>query len=375
MSTIRSARGGGAPGYGATATTWPATHGTRAFHTAVNAFLPRDTYFVLFCDAEALAAGPGHHPGAHLCRPGRAPLLYLPKAPDPRLAGRAFRSGFSVQRVDAALAGPGSWSTGTKVVEGIADGWQTTDLFLQRGFGFCVVHQTRSRVGPWSTMSTACAARWASTPRGTIAGGAGHPDGGRPTAAQGCCGALLPPSAGTAGSNNAGSVGVAENVGFAQVPPMTFWINHWAAENVSDMTQDEFRAFAEMYERWFEKELPIGGYPHLVAATAWALARERGRCFQHLNRAVDVGWLRSVAQLRERWPEFFMHPQREQQEEWQALGRGWNRPREQPMASLNDDRRTRHRLCRRAHFSLAFAGYWTAPSSCKRCTRRWESSS
>lgn len=287
-----------------------------AFNNALNAFLPRDSYFVLFCDLEqwrpALDTILQH---TYAVRAGRR-YYTLRQLLVPDWTDR-LPEGFTMQPVDAALLARGL-QHGDAVLEAVQCTWHTVDRFSQRGFGFCLVHG--DDIASWSLCDFASGSHcemgintaWDYRRRGlgTLTAAA--------TAAQAAARGFT-----TVGwhcwGNNAGSVGVAENVGFVQVTSYDVWINHWAAENVSDMTQDEFRAFAESYERWFEKEQPIGGYPHLVAATAWALARERARCFQQLNRAVDVGWLRSVAQLRELWPEFFMHPQREQQVEWQAL--------------------------------------------------------
>jgi hypothetical protein len=87
------------------------------------------------------------------------------------------------------------------------------------------------------------------------------------------------------------------------------------------MSQDEFRAFAKLYEGWFEDQAPVSGYPHIVAAKAWALGRDRPGCFRHLNKAVDLGWLRGVDHLREIWPELFWNAELEQMPEFQALAR------------------------------------------------------
>jgi GNAT superfamily N-acetyltransferase len=288
----------------------------QAFNAAVNAFLPRDDYFVLFCDIEVW--GPAldtilKH--TYAVRAGRRYHTFQqPRMPDWQAR---IPEGFSVQRVDAALLSR-ELEHGDEVVEGIAAGWQTTDLFLQRGFGYCTVHQ--DTIASWSLVDYVDGARceigvntaWDYRRRGlgslaTAATAAHATTQGFRTIGWHCW------------ANNVGSIGVAEKVGFVQAATYDIWINHWAAENVTDMTQDEFRAFAERYKRWFEAEPPTSGYPHLVAATAWALARERGQCYVQLNRAVDVGWLRSVAQLREHWPEFFWNPHLEQIEEWKAL--------------------------------------------------------
>ena len=288
----------------------------QAFNAALNAFLPRDTYFVLFCDLEAwrpaLDAVLQH---TYAVRAGRRYYTFRqPRIPD---WPERIPEGFAVQPVDAALLARGL-QHGDAVQEGILGTWRTLELFLQRGFGFCLVHG--GDIASWSLCDFASGSRceigistagdYRRRGLGTLAAAA--------TAAHAAAQGFR-----TIGwhcwANNVGSIGVAEKVGFVRAADYEVYINHWAAENVTDMTPDEFRAFAEAYERWFQAEPPTGGYPHLVAATAWAMARVRGLCFQQLHRAVDVGWLRSVAQLREAWPEFFMNPQREQQEEWKTL--------------------------------------------------------
>ena len=82
----------------------------------------------------------------------------------------------------------------------------------------------------------------------------------------------------------------------------------------------EFQAFAELYEREFQVLPPTGGFPHIVAAKAWHLSGDRQKCFRHLNKAVDLNWLRHTKHLREIWPEFFWNPNLDEMEEWQALG-------------------------------------------------------
>jgi GNAT superfamily N-acetyltransferase len=225
--------------------------------------------------------------------------------------------GFSMERVDANLLDRGlaNW---TDVMDGILDEWISIDLFLKRGFGFCLVHD--AVIVSWSLADYVGGDRceigintdWHHRRRGlgtlTAAATAAH------AMAQGYA---------TIGwhcwTNNRGSIAVAENVGFERVADYDVFINHWAAENITDLTQEEYRAFAEFYEREFEAQPPSGGFPHIVAAKACALSGEGEGCFRHLHKAVDLGWLRSIDHLRQIWPEFFWNPNLDQMEEWQAL--------------------------------------------------------
>ena len=291
------------------------TH-NQACNAALNAFLPGETYFILFCDTElwrpALDGLLQHKyavPGTRRYYVFEQPLLpdWPARVPE----------GFSVEKVDAALLARGLQHT-DGLLEGITCTWRTLDLFYQKGFGSCLVHG--DEVAAWSLCDFVSGSRCeigVNTRReyrrlglGTLAAAA--------TASYAAARGLTA-IGWHCWANNAGSVGIAEKVGFALANHYDVYTNHWPAENATDMTTDQFRAFAEMYERWFEADPPSSGLAHWVAATAWALAGERGRCFRQLHRAVDTGWLRSVAQLRERWPQFLMDCQREQPEEWKTL--------------------------------------------------------
>ena len=121
-------------------------------------------------------------------------------------------------------------------------------------------------------------------------------------------------------ANNAGSITVSNKAGFTETCQYDVFINHWPAGNPQDMTAEEFRAFAEDYERQFSKNPPTqSGYPHIVAATAWALAGEGESCRRHLHCAIDVGWLKTVDQLRATWPELFHNPGLFQDAAWRTI--------------------------------------------------------
>jgi GNAT superfamily N-acetyltransferase len=290
-----------------------------AFIAVVNAALPRDKYFVLFCDLVRWA-------GAldvvlKDTYAVRAPRCYY-KLRQLKIADWQARlpDGYSLRRVDADLLAQ-DLRNRDAVIDGLLDAWFSVEAFLVHGFGTCLVHDTA--IVSWSL------ADYVSGERCEIGI---HTDGDYRRQGLGTLTATA--NAAHAASlgylaigwhcwaNNGGSIGVAERVGFEKAADYDVFINHWAAENVSDMSQGEFRAFAEHYEREFEANPPTAsGYPHLVAATAWALARDRAGCFRHLHKAVDLGWLRGVEHLREVWPEFFWNPNLDEMEEWQELAK------------------------------------------------------
>ena len=121
-------------------------------------------------------------------------------------------------------------------------------------------------------------------------------------------------------ANNTGSIAVSSRAGFIEKCQYNVYINHWPAGNPEDMTPDEFRSFAEEYERRFASNPPsANGYPHLVAATAWTLAGEGNPCRKHLHCAIDIGWLRTMDQLRSAWPELFHNPNILKNKEWMDI--------------------------------------------------------
>jgi RimJ/RimL family protein N-acetyltransferase len=206
------------------------------------------------------------------------------------------------------------------VVDWILEGWHSVGAFLAQGFGCGLVCGTE--IASWSLVDYVSGDRCEmgiETARQHQRQGLGSL-----TAAATAAQAVVRGVATTGWhcwANNVGSIGVAEKVGFAETASYDVFINHWAAENVSDMTQEEFRSFAGSYEHEFRVQPPRSGYPHIVAATAWALGRDRTGCFRHLNRAVDLGWLRDVDHLRQVWPEFFWNPNLGEMPEWRALAR------------------------------------------------------
>jgi GNAT superfamily N-acetyltransferase len=290
-----------------------------AFNAAVNAVLPRDTYFVLFCDLKRWAEALDVVLKDTYCVRAARHYYALRQLNMADWQAR-LPAAYTLQRVDASLLAQ-DLTNRDAVIDSMLDAWLSVDTFLAHGFGSCLVHD--ATIVSWSLADYVSGERCEIGIRtderfrrrglGTLTASAN---------------AEYAASLGYSAigwhcwANNAGSIGVAQKAGFQKSADYDVFINHWAAENVSDMSQSEFRTFAEHYEREFEAHPPVvSGYPHLVAATAWALARDRAGCFRHLNNAVDLGWLRGVEHLRQVWPEFFCNPALEQMEEWQELAR------------------------------------------------------
>lgn len=292
--------------------------GNQAFNEALNAALPRDHYFVLLCDPElwsgALDVVLRHTYAIRSTR--HYYMLAQHRMPDWQ---DHIPEGFSMRRIDADLLAT-ERKNRDGIVEWILEEWKSVDDFFERGFGFCLVHEDDDVVVSWSLSDYVSGDRcemgietdWNYRRQGL----------GTMTAAATAAYALAQ-GFDTTGwhcwHNNVGSIGVAGKVGFEKTADYDIYINHWVAENITDMSQEEFWAFAECYEQAFEARPPESGFPYIVASKARALGGDRAGCFRHLNRAVDIGWLRGTEHLREIWPEFFWNPNLDQMEEWQAL--------------------------------------------------------
>lgn len=288
----------------------------QAFNTALNTALPRDRYFVLFCDPEQWAGVlDSVLKDTYAIRATRRYYTLL----QIRITDWHERipEGFSMEQITAEFLTK-NLKNMDGVVGWIHDGWHSVDAFLEQGFGYCMVHG--DDIASWSLVDYTNGDRcemgintdWRHRRQGlgtlTATANAAH------AASRGFA---------TIGwhcwDNNVGSIGVAEKVGFRRAADYDIFINHWVAENITDMSRDEFQAFAEYYEHKFQALPPSSGFPHIVAAKAWHLSGDLQGCFRHLNKAVDLNWLRNAEHLREIWPEFFWNPHLDEMQEWQAL--------------------------------------------------------
>lgn len=285
------------------------------FWRGIREQFPSDTYSVIVPDEtsdrralEILTHGGYYVDAISRYAERTSPIAATPQRPE----------GYTVAPVDRALMDSGAAGV-DDVLEEIAESWNDLDAFYDVGFGTCslcdgdivcrsiTTHAIgqRCEIGIWT-----------------------HPAHRR----RGLGGYVASVTADEAfrrgmkvigwhsWANNAGSIGVSRRAGLVNPEFHTVYINHWPAANPSDMEPAEFRAFALRYERMFEQSPPLAtGYPHIVAATAWALAGNHDGCLRHLHRAVDIGWLRTTAQLRTLWPELFDDSGIESREAWRDL--------------------------------------------------------
>ncbi len=286
------------------------------FNQAIHRRLPRDRIFVLICDPEAWSGALDRILDGTYAVRATSRYLELQESLVPDWQAH-IPDGYTLRYVDAALLS-GGLENHEALREWITDEWNSIEDFLERGAGTCLISE--ETIASWSLMD------YASGTRCEIGIETDHRH-------RRCGLGTLAAAATTAGAldrgysrvgwhcwaNNLGSQGVARNVGFELAAEYDVFINHWAAQNVTDMTQEEFRAFAQAYERAFEAQPPTSGFPHIVCAKAWALSHDRSGSFRHLNKAIDLGWLKGKEHLREIWPEFFWNPNLEEIPEWQAM--------------------------------------------------------
>ena len=285
------------------------------FLEAINQRLPRDTYSVLILPDDQ----------ANEWLPALTKDLYFVRARS-RYAERTDAGvpevpcpeGYRVEAIDRALLTENAEGA-AGIVEGILDSWNSLEDFEAAGFGFAVLYE--SGIVGYSMTDYVC---------GSACEIGVYVDEEHRMKRLGTLVATRTANeAFTRGIRrvgwmswacNHGSVAVSLNAGFSDVCEYDVHINHWPAENPSDLTQDEFRAFAEEYERRFEERPPAGsGYPHIVAATAWALAGSGENCRNQLRCAIGMGWLRNLDQLRELWPELFEAPGLQERKPWAEL--------------------------------------------------------
>jgi RimJ/RimL family protein N-acetyltransferase len=285
------------------------------FLQSVNRLLPRDTFSVLLLDS--LIMSPEHSPlGAS---------LYFVKAKS-RYAIRTLScpllhplsTGYYALPVNQPLL-EGDLEGAANIRDDILHFWTSMEVFDRDGFGFVIVKDGRIVSHSLTSFSTGqqCEIGVQTDPEHRLRGLGAH------------VASLTANEAFKRGmtqvgwmswANNAGSVAISNRVGFLEECVYDVFINHWPAGNPQDMTADEFRAFANEYDRQFAENPPRrSGYPHIVAATARALAGESDSCRSHLHCAIDIGWLKTMEQLRSLWPELFHNPNVLQNEEWQTV--------------------------------------------------------
>jgi len=285
------------------------------FLRVINQLLPRDTYSVLILpDDQADAWLPTLTEELYFVRArSRYAVRRQAAVPEP-----ACPEGYRVEPINRTLLERGTEGT-EGIVETILDTWHSVEDFKASGLGFVVLsdcgivgHSMTDYVcGDACEIGVAIDEGYRLKGLGTLLA---------TRTANEAFARGLRRVGWMSWACNHGSVAVSLNAGFSDVCEYDVYINHWPAENPGDLTQEELQTFAKEYEARFEERPPRdSGYPHIVAATAWALAGSGQKCRAQLRNAIEMGWLTSVAQLQALWPELFTVLDLQERKPWAEL--------------------------------------------------------
>lgn len=120
--------------------------GNRAFNTALNARLPRDTYFVLFCDPDQWAGALDVVLKDTYAVRARRHYHQLQQLRVPNWQEQV-PGGFLMQAFNPELLAQGL-KNGAGIAEGILFEWPSQEAFFEQGFGFCLTHE--GDIASWS---------------------------------------------------------------------------------------------------------------------------------------------------------------------------------------------------------------------------------
>ncbi len=202
--------------------------------------------------------------------------------------------GARMARVDRDLLADERLENRIQVVNWITSFWPSTEDFLARGLGFCLIQG--QAIASW------CLAVFSSGNRfefgtETVAAYRRRGFSTRVTAAgvEHCLAHNITP-AWHCWDNNAASIGVAEKVGFQHVKTYTVQrfgftpFDHLILQAEHFYGYGDFRRAAERAEQAFQVQAPPNKFYHYFAARLWARAGSPERAFRYLDQAIDAGW-------------------------------------------------------------------------------------
>ncbi len=233
--------------------------------------------------------------------------------------------GFSIRRIDRNLLDTLGSRVPRQITDWMRTNWGSINLFMQKGFGFCMLHGKQAV--SW------CMADCANEDACEI-GIHTHPDYRRrglatltvAAAVDYCLSCGFKSVGWHCNENNLGSIGVAEKVGFELERKyfhyyfMSNEAHHLAERGLVAFRAKRYRETVECYEKvfaakdipdWMPREMHL--YYHL-AARAWAALGDQHTAFKYLNTAVDKGW--TNIELTKRCIEF---PIFHETQEWKNL--------------------------------------------------------
>jgi RimJ/RimL family protein N-acetyltransferase len=175
-------------------------------------------------------------------------------------------------------------------------GWHTTEYFLQHGFGFCLLHG--DTIASWCIADCALGDKceigvktdWRYRRRGLAT-----------TVVAGTVDYCLSTGFRHIGwhclDSNAGSLAVAQQVGFGRVHTYCAYSSTLPTENATDLTPAEYTEWAEHYEHTGTTDC----WYRFCAAEAWALAGQPERALANLRGLLECGWRGQPECLEDNW--------------------------------------------------------------------------
>ena len=181
-------------------------------------------------------------------------------------------------------------------IAGWVAAWGSVDYFLEHGLGFCLLHG--NTIASWCLtdciLEDKCEIGIRTDPRYRRQGLAA-------TVVAGMVEHCLSRGFRQIGwhclSSNAGSLAVAERVGFAKIHDYFSYSSGLPAENAKDLTPAEFADWARHYEMATAGDC----WYHLHAADAWALAGQPRQALVHLQELLNCKFQVRLEWLENNW--------------------------------------------------------------------------
>lgn len=203
--------------------------------------------------------------------------------------------GFRIVQIDAPLLAQGELQN-IGVIRDRVDGWGSQEHFLAQGFGFCALenHTIAANCIADCVVGEKCEVGIRTEMdyrrRGLAALLAA-------AAVEHCLSRGITTIGWHCTQTNAGSIAVAQKVGFVIDSEYFSHSSFLPAENATDLTPAEYREWAAHYER-FAAEQVLYSYD---AARAWALAGEPEVALEQLRRVLAQGWRGRPEWLAHNW--------------------------------------------------------------------------
>jgi len=244
-------------------------------------------------------------------------LYYSLKTPKIPHWKELIPAGFAMLQVDREFLNRTHLKNFAEVSDRMED-WGSVDNFLEKGFGFCLLHG--------DAIVSRCIADNAS--RAACEVGIGTHDGYRrqgfaaltlAATVEYCLSNGLTRIGWHCLENNVGSWKTAEKAGFELTRRYPHYHNGFPAENRGDLSPAEWLAHAEFYSHGFEQTRRRSGQLCFIAAVCWALGGEEEKAIDYLRALSKIWWEDKEGNLPgwvlEDWAFNNLH----QRDDWQAF--------------------------------------------------------